>query len=203
MIIGSDFLSAFAATWDFRQQTLCLGSNIILLKDKRVNATQISLVKTDKQVQVPPNSVTYVSCKVQSKLRGDLMISPLDNADPFQDQPGVLAPSLLINKNRKRSKFLFMIKNETGQTFKIKKNATIAVAEKIGKFSSEDISEISCDIEEINNQVHPPSHPHETNSKNKLSRNYLQNKILILNTNLCSRICLNKTVTCLPTLTLT
>ena len=153
VILGSDFLSAFNVRWDFSKRTISLGTMIVPLKDKR-ESESIELVRCAQSVHVPPLSTVVVPCTLPKKTKGEYIIIPLDNSTLFHDQPGLLAPNVLVNSNSSA----LIIKNDTQRLFHVRKNQVIALAESVNTSSCEYInnvemqksSEIPCKVD-LNN----------------------------------------------------
>ena len=129
LILGSDFLSCFNFKWDFQQQTLSLNNIVVQLQDKR-DVTDVGLVRVSTRTYIPPSRSVLVNCIIPKHIKGDCVVTPLDNSSLFIDQPGLMSPNLLVSVGPSHQQKIW-IKNDTQRAFTVNKNIVVATIEQL------------------------------------------------------------------------
>ena len=88
--------------------------------------SEIQLAVAKSKLVIEPNTVCFVRVGTKTKLKGNLLISPLENSSFFQDQIGLTSPNLIVKSNKN---LVVPIFNETHKRFLVKKGMTLAVIE--------------------------------------------------------------------------
>ena len=95
--VGNDFCHRHSVAIDSGQKTMNIASNVILLKNKHDIHSEQCLVRTVNKVLIPPKSVVDFAATVSQKLVGqNIVVTPIDNANVFHDQPGLMMPNLEV-----------------------------------------------------------------------------------------------------------
>ena len=101
VLIGSDFIYDHGAKLDFANNTMIIKNKVIILKSKNELCT-CSLLEAVHFQNIEPYSIAHIQVKVRSKsyYRKDpsiCMITPLDNCKLFDNQPGLVSPSVIVH----------------------------------------------------------------------------------------------------------
>ena len=134
-ILGSDFVYKHQAMIDFAQNTLQINGKLIILRPKS-ELPNVTLLQTTNRVEIAPYSIHKLQLRSQKKLpTGQGVITPLDTAKVFLDNPGVMAPNIQVEIFKKR-KFPMAIVNNTGCRYFIRQGTCIAVLERLDEENS-------------------------------------------------------------------
>ena len=133
VLIGSDFIYEQKAKLDFESNTMIIGKRIICLRSK-YNLPTCSLLEVTSYQHIEPYSVTHIrvrSKQVTPKHKQDTcMITPLDNSMLFYEQPGLVAPSVAVNKNIS-GYYTMPVINNTGVRHSVKKRMIVGFIESV------------------------------------------------------------------------
>ena len=147
VLIGSDFMNDTKAKLDFENNTMIIGNRIICLRNK-FDVPDCSLLEAASTQYVDPYSVTHI--KVRSRLtlqcthsaeKGDYIITPLDNSNLFYEQPGLLAPSLTVNKNIS-GMYTMPVVNSTGIRYTVNKRMVVGFIESVDLVAKNKINHV-------------------------------------------------------------
>ena len=119
MILGVDFLNARKALLDFENQTLIIGNSAFPLQQKPSQKThEVNLVRLAEDVDVFTRSDMQLKCFISKKRHPgeSFVISQLESAPCFRDDPGVLLPAAVV-KVAKNKHTPWAIVNGTGPLF--------------------------------------------------------------------------------------
>ena len=95
MILGVDILNAQNALLDFKNRTLIIGNSAFPLQQKPSQKThEVNLVRLAEHVDVFSRSDMQLNCFISKKRHTgeSFVISQLESAPCFRDEPGVLLP---------------------------------------------------------------------------------------------------------------
>ena len=135
IILGVDFLERFGVKLDYSQKTMAIENSMVLLKDKSVfrpEQVYSTIVRAKQRQELLPhtnNVITVVNIK--SIPAGHYVISPLDNSALLNDQPGLLAPVVVVNHKGGINAMHLMISNTTNRSFVVRRGTRLGVAENI------------------------------------------------------------------------
>ena len=91
-----------------------------------------NLLEASRSQIIEPYTVTHIEVKSRDrsygKGHGTYMITPLSNTSLFEDQPGLVSPSVTVNKQTTGG-YLLPIVNNTGKIFNVKNRTVIAFIE--------------------------------------------------------------------------
>ena len=147
VLIGSDFMNDTKAKLDFGNNTMIIGNRVICLRNK-FDVPDCSLLEAASTQYVDPYSVTHI--KVRSRLtlqcthsaeKGDYIITPLDNSNLFYEQPGLLAPSLTVNKNIS-GMYTMPVVNSTGIRYTVNKRMVVGFIESVDLVAKNKINHV-------------------------------------------------------------
>ena len=147
VLIGSDFMKDTKAKLDFGNNTMIIGSLVICLRNK-FDVPDCSLLEAASTQYVNPYSVTHI--KVRSRLtlqcthsaeKGDYIITPLDNSNLFYEQPGLLAPSLTVNKNIS-GMYTMPVVNSTGIRYTVNTRMVVGFIESVDLVAKNKINHV-------------------------------------------------------------
>ena len=145
VILGVDFLTKHNAMLDFSKKTMNIAGQTVVLTSKDAPMTKIALVTVKYPMTIQPFTEIIMPIRLSRKFSDkDLVLTPLDNANLFRNEPGILMTSQVTENKAPK----LVISNQTGKMFKIKRNQPLAFAEPMPKNVS--ISTIETIQEEAN-----------------------------------------------------
>ena len=131
VLLGSDFIYEHNATIDFQKNVMIIKNKVIILRCKS-ELPSCNLLEASRSQIIEPYTVTHIEVKSRDKSYGKglgtYMITPLSNTLLFDDQPGLVSPSVTVNK-QVTGRYLLPIVNNTGKTFNVKTKTVIAFIE--------------------------------------------------------------------------
>ena len=129
VLLGSDFLIKHKALVDFHGFTMRIGKHVFPMGNEHQSRPQLYLMKTDRKVQLKPNTSTVFSCRVPRHIPpGSYQVRPLDIAEGFQDQPGIAIANAVVQINNSPWGTLMAV-NETNSKHLVPRNAVVAALE--------------------------------------------------------------------------
>ena len=131
VLLGSDFIYEHNATIDFQKNVMIIDKKVIILRCKS-ELPLCNLLEASRSQIIEPYTVTHIEVKSRDrsygKGHGTYMITPLSNTSLFEDQPGLVSPSVTVNKQTTGG-YLLPIVNNTGKIFNVKNRTVIAFIE--------------------------------------------------------------------------
>ena len=116
MLLGSEFIYEHNVTIDFQKNVMIIKNKVIILRCKS-KLPRWNLLETSRSQIIEPYTVTHIEVKSRDKSygkgHGTYMIKPLSNTLLFEDQPGLVSPSVTVNK-QVTGMYLLPIVNNTG-----------------------------------------------------------------------------------------
>ena len=100
ILIGSDFIYGNKAKMDFANNTLTIKKHVVCLKPKN-ELPKCSLLEVASLQYIEPYSVAHIKVRSKGKVNGSCLISPLNTSKLFEDQPGLVSPSVAVISNNK------------------------------------------------------------------------------------------------------
>ena len=129
ILIGSDFIYRHKALLDFANNTMILNKKIICLRPKH-ELSKCGLLQVTSFQSIEPYSISHIEVRSKSTVKGTCVVSPLNNHTLFKDQPGLVAPSITVNANRK-GRYYIPIINNTGIRHTVSINSVLGFIEEI------------------------------------------------------------------------
>ena len=131
VLLGSDFIYEHNATIDFQKNVMIIKNKVIILRCKS-ELPRCNLLEASRSHIIKPYTVIHIEVKSRDKSYGNghgtYMITPLSNTLLFDGQPGLVSPSVIVNK-QVTGRYLLPIVNNTGKTFNVNIKTVIAFIE--------------------------------------------------------------------------
>ena len=147
IVLGNDFLYQQGVRLEYSDLTMAVGRDILMLHQKGINKDLNFLVKAKETKLISPQSVGFVQLEFDGNLKGDCLIVPQANSPLFQDEPGVMAPSVVGTVGGSMPMVLPIV-NNTGKVLKVSAKSILAVAQDLKALQSENIEINAVDITE-------------------------------------------------------